>query len=216
MEESVLEAVNVLWDYMHMGTPLRKAQCIVGFGCYSEEIALRSAELYLEGWAPRILFTGGLGRNTKNMWTRPEAERFARLAMEAGVPEDRILMENRSTNTGENILFTREILEKQGIRQIIGVHKPFMERRVQAAMGVYWPEADCVMTSPQVDFSQYAAASEKQGISRHRVVEILAGDFQRLWVYAEKGYQLPQQIPEEAMKAFETLVCLGYTGELVE
>ena len=71
------------------------------------------------------------------------------------------------------------------------------------------------MTSPQVTIREYIDLSEKQGIDEKRVIEILAGDFQRLQVYAEKGYQLPQQIPPDAWEAFEKLKALGYTGELI-
>ena len=216
MDQTVYENVSVLWDYMHMHMDLQKSDYIVGFGCYNEDIALRCADLWKEGWAPKILFTGGLGRNTAQMWTRSEAERFADVAIKAGVPESVIRIENKSTNTAENILFTRAMLEPEGVRQIIGVHKPFMERRVHAAMGVYWPEMKCILTSPQVTISQYVDLSAEQGIDEKRVIEILVGDFQRIDLYAKKGYQLPQIIPGEVWQAYEKLVDLGYTGELVK
>lgn len=216
MDQKVYENVKILWDYMHMNMEPRKADIIVGFGCYNEEIALRAAELYFEGFAPKILFTGGLGRNTKRMWDRSEAERFAEIAMKAGVPEKDILMENRSTNTGENILFTKEMLAGKNIKRILGVHKPFMERRVYGAMGMYWPEAEFIVTSPQMSIFQYVALSEKQGVPENRVIEILVGDFQRVEVYAKKGYQTPQPVSRKAQEAFQNLIDMGYTGELVK
>lgn len=216
MEQIVYDQVKILWDYMHMHMELQKADYIVGFGCYNEDIALRCAELYHQGWAPKVLFTGGLGRNTKEMWTRSEAERFADVARKAGVPDEDIRIENKSTNTAENILFTKAMVEGEGVRRIIGVHKPFMERRVHAAMGVYWPEMECILTSPQVTIEEYVALSTAQGLSEKRVIEILVGDFQRIDVYAKKGFQLPQQIPEKAWDAFHTLVDLGYDRELVK
>ena len=216
MEQLVYDNVKILWDYMHVDHPLRKADCIVGFGCYNEEIALRAAELWHQGWAPLVLFTGGLGRNTKEMWTEPEARRFAKLAVEAGVPEERILIEDQSTNTAENILFTKKILEPMGVRSIIGIHKPFMERRLHAAMGVYWPQMPCCVTSPRETIEEYVSLSEKAGMTEQRVLEVLVGDFQRIEVYAEKGYQLPQQIPDEARRAFDFLVKKGFTRDLVK
>ena len=45
-----------------------KADCIVGFGNFNTDIARRAAELYHQGYAPKILFTGGLGRNTKSLF----------------------------------------------------------------------------------------------------------------------------------------------------
>ncbi len=216
MDQTVYQHVQTLWAYMHMNMPLEKADCIVGFGCYNEQIALRAAELYHQGYAPKILFTGGLGRNTKDMWTEPEAQRFARIAISAGVPRDAILIEDRSTNTAENILFTKEMLSDQQIHQIIGIHKPFMERRLHAAMGVYWPEMKCIITSPQVSIEEYVRQSTLEGLDETRVIEVLVGDFQRIDVYAKRGYQLPQQIPESAWNAFHALVKLGYTSDLVE
>ena len=217
MDHTIYEYAKVLWYYMRLDMPLRKSDCIVGFGCYNEDIALRCAELYHAGYAPKVLFTGGLGRNTKEMWTESEAERFARIAIAAGVPEKDILIENRSTNSAENIIFTRELLEKEGIAvdHILGVHKPFMERRVMAAMGVYWPEVEFSVTSPQVSLEEYIALSVQQGMEEKRVIEVLVGDFQRIDVYARKGYQLAQEIPSNAMQAYQKMVALGYTRELV-
>ena len=215
MEQIVYDNVKVLWDYMHMNQPLQKADCIVGFGCYNEEIALRAAELYHQGWAPLVLFTGGLGRNTKDMWTEPEARRFAKIAMAAGVPEEKILIEDQSTNTAENILFTKKILEPLEVKSIIGIHKPFMERRLHAALGVYWPEMPCAVTSPQETIEEYMALSVKAGMEEKRVIEVLVGDFQRIEVYAEKGWQTPQEIPESAWEAFRRLTALGFTRELI-
>lgn len=217
MDSAIYEYVKILWDYMRLDMPLNKADCMVGFGCYNEDIALRCAELYHAGYAPKVLFTGGLGRNTKEMWTVSEAERFAGIAVSAGVPEKDILIENRSTNSAENILFTRELLEKEQIpvHRILGVHKPFMERRVKAAMGVYWPEVAFTVTSPQVSIEEYIALSVEQGMEEKRVIEVLVGDFQRMEVYAKKGYQLPQEIPPHVTDAFKKMVALGYTRELV-
>ena len=45
---------------------------------------------------------------------------------------------------------------------------------------------------------------------------MLVGDFQRIELYAVKGYQIPQPIPAEAGRAFETLVSLGYTAQLAK
>lgn len=216
MDQLTRRHVQTLWDYMHMDMTLEPSDLIVGFGCYNEDIALRAAQLYHGGYAKQILFTGGLGRNTKQMWTEPEADRFARIAIEAGVPPQDILIENQSTNTAENILFTRKMLADRPIRRIIGIHKPFMERRLFAAMGVYWPEMDCIITSPQVSIEEYIRLSEAQGLDEKRVIEVLVGDFQRIDAYAKRGYQIPQHIPEPVWQAFDALVSMGYTHDLVE
>ena len=213
-----LPPLQILWDYLGMHQTPEKADVIVGFGNFNDNIARRAAELYLQGYAPKILFTGGLGRNTKNLLSEPEAERFARVAMECGVPEADILREDKSTNTKENILFTREMLEKLGLKhdRILGVHQPFMERRICAAMGVYWPEQSFRVTSPQVSIPEYLREAERQGMTREGSISVIVGDFQRMDLYARLGYQLPQEIPEQAWEAFRQLVDMGYDKQLAK
>lgn len=213
-----IQPLQVIWDYLGMHQTPEQADCIVGFGNFNTNIARRAAELYHLGLAPVVLFTGGLGRNTEGLLPEPEAVRFARVAMECGVPESAIVLEPESANTAENILFTRRLLEERGIphERILGVHQPFMERRITAAMGVYWPEQQFSVTSPQVTIPQYLEQAKAQGITENAAVSVIVGDFQRMELYAKKGYQLPQYIPEEAWEAFRTLVAMGFDTQLAK
>ena len=211
-----LEPLQVLWDYLGMHQTPAKADCIVGFGNFNTDIARRAAELYHQGYASKILFTGGLGRNTEGMLPEPEAVRFARVAMECGVPEEDIILEDKSRNTKENIEFTKALLEELGVPHghILGVHQPFMERRIVAAMGVYWPEQSFTVTSPRVTIPEYLERAREQGITENASVSVIVGDFQRIDLYAALGYQLPQDIPPEAWMAFHTLVSMGFDTQL--
>ena len=213
-----LKPLQTIWDYLCLSQELKKADVIVGFGNFNTDIARRAAELYRQGYAPKILFTGGLGRNTEGLLPEPEAVRFARVAMECGVPKADILLEDKSANTKENIEFTRQLLEELRIPhdRILGVHQPFMERRITAAMGVYWPELDFSVTSPQVSIPEYLHRAKEQGISENASISVIVGDFQRMDLYAKLGYQLPQHIPEEAWQAFHQLVAMGYDKQLAK
>ena len=218
MDAVSLKDLQVIWDYMHLNPPLKPVDCIVGFGNYNGDIARRAAQLYHEGYAPKVLFTGGLGRNTLGLFTGTEAERFAAIARAEGVPEDAIILEPRSTNTAENILFTRQALAERGIipKRLLGVHQPFMERRIWAAFQVYWPEMELLVTSPQVTIPEYLDHSLAQGITEQAAVDVIVGDFQRMKLYAEKGWQVPQEIPDAAWAAFVRLVRSGYGGQLAK
>ena len=213
-----LKPLQVIWDYLGMHQEPKKADCIVGFGNFNSDIARRAAELYHQGYAPKILFTGGLGRNTTRLFTEPEAVRFARVAMECGVPEEDIILEDKSTNTKENIDFMREIFEKQGIPHdhVLGVHQPFMEKRIVSALGVYWPELNFTVTSPQVTIPEYLARAKEQGMTENASISVIVGDFQRMDLYAKLGYQIPQEIPEEAWAAYRALVEMGYDQQLAK
>lgn len=211
-------AIHILWDYLCLHQTPKKSDCIIGFGCYNEDVARRTAQLYHQGLAPLILFTGGLGRNTSSMWTESEASRFARIAMAEGVPEKDILTEEKSTNSAENLIFSRRILAERGLThpRIIGVQKPYMERRLFAAFPVYWPEAEVTVTSWQQTYEQYLAGLSRWGRTEEDTIHMIVGDFQRISAYADLGYQIRQPIPAEAAQAFQLLVDLGYTKQLIK
>ncbi len=81
-------------------------------------------------------------------------------------------------------------------------------------MGVYWPEQSFRVTSPQVSVERYLEDALAQGMAENAAVSVIVGDFQRMDLYAKKGYQLPQHIPEEAWQAFHTLVDMGFDTQL--
>ena len=95
ISNKTLQLANKLWDYHHMHHALEKADCILTLGSHDLRVAERAAQLYLEGWAPIVIFSGGLGNFTKETWTETEADRFAAIAISMGVPEASILVENK-------------------------------------------------------------------------------------------------------------------------
>ena len=204
---------QTVWDYHHVGHALKEAQCIVALGSHDTRVAERAAEVFLEGFAPLLVCSGNLGALTLGRWDRPEAEIFAEVCVRKGVPRDRILLEPRSTNTGENVRFTRALLERQGleVKTILAVQKPYMERRTFATFRKVWPEIEVCVTSPQIALADYPNAE----ISKEDVIHIMVGDLQRLIVYGQMGYQIPQEVPADVLLAYERLVGLGYTGRLL-
>ena len=93
-------------------------------------VADRAAQLYKEGLAPRILFSGGRGNFTEG-WDEAEATVFARRAVELGVAREAVMVETESSNTGENIRNSYKLLKNldRVPSKLILVQKPFMERR---------------------------------------------------------------------------------------
>src|ERR1051325_355111 len=111
MDADIQALAETLWDYHLMKQQAASADEILGLSSHDERVAERGAQLFLEGWAPLIIFSGGHGAITRSLWSEPEAERFARIAISLGVPRESILIESHSTNTGENIAFTKKLLE---------------------------------------------------------------------------------------------------------
>jgi len=210
----ILILAKKLWNYHQMNHVLAKSDCILALGSHDLRVADRVAELYHQGLAPLVIMSGGLGNFTQEIWTEPEADKFATIAIEKGVPEEAILIENKSTNTGENILFTQKLLKEKGLnpQSFIVVQKPYMERRSYATFKKHWPDKKLMVTSPQISFETYPTAE----IPLERVIHIMVGDLQRIKYYPEKGFQIYQKIPDEVWQAYEKLVKLGFDLHLMK
>jgi uncharacterized SAM-binding protein YcdF (DUF218 family) len=213
ISEETIALAQILWDYHHVNNALEKSGCILVLGSHDTRVAERGAELFLEGWAPLLIFSGGLGRLTDGVWKETEADKFAAIAIDKGVPAHAILIENKSTNTGENIIFTKALLKEKNFdpESYIVVQKPYMERRSFATFKKHWPDKKLFVTSPQISFQQYST----EDIPLERVINIMVGDLQRIKVYAEKGFQVYQQIPPGVWNAYEHLVALGFDKQLI-
>jgi len=212
--EKIIESAKILWDYHLLNQKLEKVDLILVLGSSDTRVATKGAELYLEGLAPLLLFSGGSGRNTIKEFTKSEAEVFADVARTMGVPEDDILLEGKSTNTGDNINFTKKLLLNKNVhpKKIIVVSKPYMERRVYAIIKKRWPEMDFIVTSPQISFEDYPTDSKPLNY----LINAIVADIQRIKVYPEKGFQIPQDIPDEVWTAYQSLIKAGYTEHLIK
>jgi uncharacterized SAM-binding protein YcdF (DUF218 family) len=210
--------VEKIWNYHQMDHRLTRADAILVLCSHDKVVAKRGADLFLEGWAPLLIFSGGLGVITRQLWREPEADQFARVAVEMGVPRERMLIENRSTNTGENVLFTKQLLAERHLdpHTFIVVQKPYMERRSYATFKRFWPEKDVIVTSPRVSMDEYLNGYGHDSLSTDDVIGIMVGDLQRIRLYPERGFQIPQEIPDDVWRAYEELVEAGYDKYLVK
>lgn len=207
------QLARILWNYNNLKQRVKKSDCILALGSNDIRVAKRAAELYLSGFAPLIIFSGGYGLLTKWLYDKPEAETFAEEAIRLGVPEDRIYIENQSTNTGENIILSKKLIaeKKLKVSSIILVQKPYMLRRAYATFKRQWPEMEFTVTGPLISFESYP----NETISKKLLINIMVGDTQRIKYYPEKGFQMRQKLPKEAWEAYEELVRRGYNKHLI-
>ena len=217
MDPRIRRLVEKLWAYHQLNHQLAHADVILVLCSHDRAVAERGAQLLLEKWAPLLIFSGGLGSITKHLWNEPEANQFAEIAMRMGVAPEKILIENRSTNTGENILFTKQLLAGKGIdpHAFIVVQKPYMERRSFATFKKLWPEKELLVTSPRVSLDEYLARYSNESLSKDDVISIMVGDLQRLRLYPARGFQIPQEIPDDVWRAYQELVEAGFDRHLI-
>ena len=218
MNSRVYELTEKLWNYHRLNHQLEKSDAILVLCSHDKKVAERGAQLFIDGWAPLLIFSGGLGSITSNLWRKPEADQFAEIAFKMGVPNQNVLIENQSANTGENILFTKRLLDEKeiNVEKFLLVQKPYMERRSYATFKKLWAEKSVLVTSPQLTFDEYFQNYVNSKLSVDDVINIIVGDLQRIKLYAEKGFQIQQEIPQNVRAAYEELVESGYDKRLVK
>jgi uncharacterized SAM-binding protein YcdF (DUF218 family) len=216
MTDEVLGLARTLWDYSLVPQEPVPADLIVALGTNDLRVAEHAADLFLRRYGPMLVCTGGVAHENDLLataWDKTEAEMFADVAVRCGVPRERILLETEATNTAENIVFTRALLKHAGIhpRNVIFAVKPFMQRRVWATLPLKWPNVPATLSSPPLTLDNYFTAD----LAPEKVINIIMGDVQRLWVYGRKGWSAPQPVPPEVKAAYDRLVDLGFTEHLI-
>lgn len=207
-----IDLVQVLWDYMQMNHKLEKKDCIIVLGTCDTTVVDFATELYFKGLADKIFFSGGLGKITGRLWNETEADKFAKLAIELGVPEENIYIENKSTNTGDNFRFTKKMIEENNmnINSCIIVCKPYDEKRAYAAFKKIMPEYDGIIASKQMTCQEYYEYFKNDRNINDEWIHVLVGDVQRMDVFAKKGWQIEMDVPNYVWDAYNELVNRGY------
>lgn len=196
-----------------MGHEPRPCSVAIGLGSHDLGVADTTADLYHRGMAPLIVFTGATSRTTRERMPRGEAEHYRDRAVELGVPADAIIVEPKARNTGENIRFSRSLLEEQcvPVTSVLLVSKPYEERRSYATARKLWPEVEWVSASTPMTLPKYIDSMNDARL----VVDMLVGAQQRLMVYPCQGFMIEQEVPDDVVAAFERLRNDGFTSRLV-
>ncbi|MFI6869809.1 YdcF family protein [Nocardia sp. NPDC050406] len=214
LPESLRPEVEILWEYTQLHHEMRPVDVGIGLGSHDLGVATHAADLYRQGMFPLVVFTGANAPSTVAAFPRGEAVHFREHALELGVPDEAILVEPRATNTGENIHFSRDLLQERGhcaVRSVLLICRPYQQRRSYAICRKRWPEVDVICGSRPLPLDDYVADIGDVD----RVITMLVGDTQRIWVYADRGWAIEQEVPREVRAAYERLVDAGFTGRLL-
>ncbi len=191
--------------------PAAPADAVLGFGMFDLTLPVFCGELYTRSLARRIVFTGGLGAGTGSLG-QPEADAWhaALRAAYPSIPYDRVVLENRSTNTAENIRFTADLLARahpdlafgRGLRTALIVASPSRLRRVALTLRLLQPELHIARCLPPVDFDREHALYAQQG---HDYLAHLGGELDRIVAYPARGWIAPEPLPPAIASAHALL-----------
>ncbi|MFH1607900.1 MAG: YdcF family protein [archaeon] len=99
---------------------------------------LKSAELYRQGKAGKVIFTGGF-KTRKDL---SEARFMADYAEERGVPKKDMMLEEMADSTVGNALYCKKIIDKEDFESVIVVTSPYHLRRVKYVFRKLIPNKD--------------------------------------------------------------------------
>lgn len=191
--------------------PARPVDAVIGFGVFDLTLPVYCGDLFAGGQARRIIFTGGLGAGTGQLGGR-EADvwRDALRRSHPAIPDHKVILENRSTNTAENISFTAELLEREypqhafgvGIRSAIIVASPSRLRRVKLTMQKLQPTVTVIRQLPPHSLDEQR---ELYAANRVDYFDHLAGELDRIVGYAARGWIAVEPLPPEIAAAHDLL-----------
>jgi hypothetical protein len=197
---------ELIFAYLAATDPLPPApvDAIVGFGTFDLSLARLCGDLHLRGCAPLIIFTGGIGAGTADLG-QPEADAW-RAELRRSHPtiaDASVILENRSTNTAENIGFTAELLARLhpgrefgvGVRTVIGVASPSRLKRVALTWQKLQSTVPFVRQRPAA--ATYATEKTLYVAKGFDYDAHLCGELDRIVDYAQRGWIATAALPAE-------------------
>lgn len=202
-DKKILESARSVFTYLaeRDALPVEPCDAVFGFGVFDLRLPNFCGELYAASRARRIIFTGGVGAGSADLG-QPEADAWFAALMQAypHIPREHIILENRSTNTGENVRFTAELLARQhpplmfgkGIRAVIAVAAPSRLRRVRLTLQQLYPTLRVIGQHHGPSFEAELALYAGKGLD---LVGHLVGELDRIVDYAVRGWLRPEPFP---------------------
>ena len=138
--------------YIFLEDTDQKGDLAFVFGTWDvwHESLQKAAQLYKTGLVPKVLVSSGVNPVTGVI----EGDLMASDLEKLGVPKVDILIENKSTNTLENVLFSKDIIDNElglkNIKTIVGIVKNYHARRALMTLRKHLPEDTELKTAAYV------------------------------------------------------------------
>ena len=132
-----------------ISTPLHPADLLFVFGTRhgARETVEAAADLWRRGFFRHAIVSGGVTPGD----ARTECSVIKDGMVAGGVPEALILEEHRATNTGENVLFSLQVIDavlgRAAIRSVICLGKICTARRYPMTLHRHWPEVEKMLAT---------------------------------------------------------------------
>lgn len=170
-------------DYMFLDSDPQKADIAILFGTRHNEPSDVFADLYNKKIVRKVVITGGTNRVTGSN----EAEEITKELKQRGINCKDILLENKSTNSLENVLFSKQVIDDKiglkNITDIIYITKHYHARRALLTLKKYFPKQ---INFHPVIYSIYDFDKtnwQKSEIGKKKIL----GEYEKIRKYQENG-----------------------------
>ena len=204
-----LGCASVLWDYMSSFQSIARCDAIVVCCSYDLRVCDYACSLIESNLAHSLVLSGKSGNWTRHLWNKPESHVFRDRAVRNGLSEDRIVVEDRATNLGENVRFSRDLLAAAGT--VTFLTKPSTVLRLKLTIEAQWPDIEAHVSCPRIKFPEDVC----NVIGVLGVINEMVGDVQRIQQYPKLGYQVPHTLPPNVLDASKYLIGQGFVQHLV-
>lgn len=142
---------DCITDFIFIEDAPAKADIILIPGGSKAQLAEKAAELFKQGLAPLILFSGGYNEKIPD-W-KSEWEYLRNIAVAKGVPESAFLKEDQAKNTFDNARLSWETIQRNNlnIKKVIFVCKSYHARRALLTYQTVFPSNVEFIVCPIVD-----------------------------------------------------------------
>lgn len=165
-------ALIFLGEYLTPSDTLKRSDAIVVLSGGPDRVQW-GIKLYQDGWAPRLVLVGAaLDKSGPS-----NAEAMRKIALQAGVPDTAIFLEENSANTLENATLGKAVLDSFGAKSIILVTSPYHQRRAyETFKKVYEGEVLSIINSP----SGYSTWNSKQWWAKPASADITTSEILKI------------------------------------
>lgn len=179
----IIIAAN-LGNLLIVNDELNKADAIVVFSGDNGPRTEKGVELLKEGLGEYLILSGGVVYDDVTM-----AELMKNHALKLGVPEEKILLEDKASTTHENAKLTKEIIEENNFKSVIVVTSEYHSRRSKLAMEKALE--DTLIDGESIEVMVANSAEEKftsKWWTSGNSVLIVISEYLKLMGYWVKGY----------------------------
>lgn len=208
MTDEVLNAARIIWKWLPVSDPVEPADIIFVLGNKSDALPGEATKLFKKKLAPLIVLSGGRGRITKDD-PLTEAERYMQVLRQEGIPDDATISEDKSTNTGENIAFSKSLLKSKGLvfTSGIAVTTAMLSMRHRAILKKQWPAIKWRVHTPEpIPFDKRLTMDNPA-----EFFNLMVGEVTRLQHYPAMGFMDAVDIPGTIIESVKVLIDAGYT-----